>query len=118
VPNQWRHISSTNNPADVASRGTTAKDLIQNTLWWNGPQFLHEDETHWPVSSIDKSDVTENEFKKKSQLNESSETSFISNVTTEDRLDPERFSDWLRLLRVTAWVKRFTDNCTKTNDRN
>ncbi|XP_060568260.1 uncharacterized protein LOC132726871 [Ruditapes philippinarum] len=44
--------------------------------------------------------------------------SFISNVTTEDRLDPERFSDWLRLLRVTAWVKRFTDNCRKTNDRN
>ncbi|XP_053392389.1 uncharacterized protein LOC128555058 [Mercenaria mercenaria] len=76
APKQWRYVSTTDNPADIASRRTTAEDLVQNTLWWNG------------------------------------------DVTTEDLLDPERFSDWSRLLRVTAWVKRFADNFRNTNDRN
>ncbi|XP_050682068.1 uncharacterized protein LOC126977342 [Leptidea sinapis] len=40
--NQWHHVCSANNPADLASRGTFPNDLQQSNLWWSGPQFLHD----------------------------------------------------------------------------
>ena len=40
-PSQWRHVSSQDNPADIASRGITAEALVKSTLWFHGPSFLH-----------------------------------------------------------------------------
>ena len=31
---QWRHVESTDNPADCASRGLYAQDLIDKEEWW------------------------------------------------------------------------------------
>ena len=31
------------------------------------------------------------------------------------RLDPRRFSNWTKLIRVQAWVRRFVDNCRSLN---
>lgn len=36
----WRHVSSKNNPADVASRGIRPSEIGEYTIWWNGPEFL------------------------------------------------------------------------------
>ncbi|XP_044760854.1 uncharacterized protein LOC123318300 [Coccinella septempunctata] len=38
----WRHVSSSVNPADCASRGLKASDLCDFELWWKGPKFLRE----------------------------------------------------------------------------
>ncbi|GAB0092550.1 uncharacterized protein DMENIID0001_075520 [Sergentomyia squamirostris] len=35
----WHHVSSENNPADVASRGTNPTELSRHTLWWKGPDL-------------------------------------------------------------------------------
>ena len=35
--NTWRHIPTSSNPADCASRGLLPKDLVQHSLWWKGP---------------------------------------------------------------------------------
>ena len=37
---QWRHVESKDNPADYASRGLYAQDLIDKEEWWHGPNFL------------------------------------------------------------------------------
>ena len=41
-PQQWHYVASSSNPADIASRGTTAKQLSEHELWFKGPSFLWE----------------------------------------------------------------------------
>ena len=38
--NHWDHVPTEDNPADIASRGATASQLIENKLWWTGPYWL------------------------------------------------------------------------------
>ena len=38
-PSQWRYVQTTENPADMATRGKALKSLIQS-CWFNGPEFL------------------------------------------------------------------------------
>ena len=38
---QWHHVPGKENPADEASRGISAKELLENERWLNGPEFLH-----------------------------------------------------------------------------
>ncbi|XP_031630836.1 uncharacterized protein LOC116345538, partial [Contarinia nasturtii] len=41
VPKEhWFYVPSKQNPADIASRGMLATELIQCSLWWHGPQFI------------------------------------------------------------------------------
>lgn len=39
----WAHISSKQNPADAASIGQSPSELVNNTMWFEGPDFLHKD---------------------------------------------------------------------------
>ncbi|XP_011172996.1 uncharacterized protein LOC105205342 [Solenopsis invicta] len=36
----WRHVKSSENPADLISRGATPTQLLDNSLWWHGPKWL------------------------------------------------------------------------------
>ncbi|KAK9746936.1 Pao retrotransposon peptidase [Popillia japonica] len=45
---EWKHIPSALNPADIVSRGTSPEQLSQTTLWWHGPEFLKHNEELWP----------------------------------------------------------------------
>ncbi|XP_055947045.1 uncharacterized protein LOC129980690 [Argiope bruennichi] len=40
--NQWHHVPSEQNPADVISRGLDPTRMQQSDLWWFGPIFLQE----------------------------------------------------------------------------
>ena len=39
-PSSWLYVSTEVNPADHASRGLTASQLLRGTSWLNGPPFL------------------------------------------------------------------------------
>ena len=39
-PEQWRKISTKENPADDASRGLSAQELMDSPRWWSGPEVL------------------------------------------------------------------------------
>ena len=96
-PDRWRHVPTDDN--DVASRGATPSQLIKHTLWWSGPTWLHKPPHLWPERKIQLPDKDMPEFKTK--------TIFIVQQGV-DYL--ERFSSYNRLLRVTAWIKRFYCN--------
>lgn len=38
---EWRHVFTSDNPADCASRGLLGEDLLPHALWWQGPSWLH-----------------------------------------------------------------------------
>lgn len=40
---QWFHVPTDSNPADLATRGLSSKEILKNSLWWGGPQFLSLD---------------------------------------------------------------------------
>ncbi|GFW28521.1 integrase catalytic domain-containing protein [Trichonephila clavipes] len=64
---QWHHVSSEQNPADLVSRGLDPSSLLNNSLWWNGPKFLMTKD--FPekntLSSVTDNDEFNCEFKNK-----------------------------------------------------
>jgi len=53
----WQYCPGRLNPADLPSRGITAAELIEQMLWWQGPDFLRESILSWP--SIDTCDLNQ-----------------------------------------------------------
>ena len=39
-PEQRRYVSGHEKPADLCTRGITARALAVSERWWNGPEFL------------------------------------------------------------------------------
>ncbi len=46
---KWRHVRGSENPADCASRGLYPSELLQHSLWWDGPRWLEQSSSDWPI---------------------------------------------------------------------
>ena len=44
----WNYCPSQKNPADIVSRGASISQLVNNRLWWDGPEFLKYEQSNWP----------------------------------------------------------------------
>ncbi|XP_077371637.1 uncharacterized protein LOC144015480 [Festucalex cinctus] len=44
----WRHVHSSENPADDITRGLTLSQIQSHSHWNSGPIFLHNSESTWP----------------------------------------------------------------------
>lgn len=118
-PSQWRYVPTKQNPADLASRGVSAKRLKESDLWWFGPKFLKADQQNWPENKVSP-DSKNGQVEDKKQVTTCmcSAKTLLTPYTEDWRLDPKRYSNWTRLLRVTAYVLRFVNNCIlKTEER-
>ncbi|KAL7874934.1 hypothetical protein SRHO_G00059040 [Serrasalmus rhombeus] len=100
-PDQWRHVSSEDNPADHASRGLRAQELIASN-WFSGPDFLWCEEL--PSGNVEVEDVAvedpevRNVFVHKASATE---------VLLLDRF--LKFSCWTRLVKAIARLMRLTE---------
>jgi hypothetical protein len=106
-PSDWRHISTHHNPADIISRGLMPNELEESTLWWSGPQFLSQDETHWPTS----------QFTPERDLPDMKATTTLSSHIAEVFPIVTTCSSLIKLQRIMAYVLRFAQNCRKTNTK-
>ena len=109
-PEQWRHVSTDQNPADVASRGQMPNQLLQSDIWFNGPAFLWLEQDKWPIASENSnSDSTISD----AELLKCHQVLHAVCKTTSAETDPlgpllTYFSTFTKLKRVVAWFVRLT----------
>ncbi|XP_076391767.1 uncharacterized protein LOC143265171 [Megachile rotundata] len=97
----WKHVASGDNPADMISRGVRLSVLAQSKIWWSGPAWLSKDVESWPISTeVHVAPILEERIIKNALA-----------VFTNEKLSIfEKFSNYTRLVRVTAYIFRFTRN--------
>lgn len=104
---QWFHVSSAENPADLASRGASPSLLRLNSLWWAGPQWLHN--PNWmPTRSAKLQNAFEYEVKEEMK---SGYALVVEDSAPELIKLISRFSRYRTLLHVFSYVRRFILNC-------
>ena len=94
-PEAWRHVPGCLNVADDCLRGLSAQDLLRDSRWINGPDFLLRGEDCWPNQVISQP---------------------LSSEVNHEFLDPKKTSSWTHLTQVTAWVFRFVTSCRHRNE--
>ena len=112
---RWRHCPTKENPADLVSRGVKESVLKNSKKWWEGPEFLKENPKNWPnnkkfekpdsekLSDIDSENVGIEET-------EILRVDAIAQIDARELIDPCKYSNIDKLLRVTAYVMRFVNN--------
>ena len=100
-PSNWSHCPTKHNVADDITRGITIEEM--NGRWLKGPEFLQTDEALWPVEKGSPDSIEVNKERRKIQI-------ACPVTVSEPILNCEDFSSWRRLIRVTAYVKRFCQN--------
>lgn len=93
----WKYVSTTCNPADVATRGVLPSEIANNEKWWCGPAWLSKHEKNWPDQP---------------NLPATPDTIVIAALAIPD-IEPMReqllqqYSNINKLVAVTAWCRRF-----------
>jgi len=109
---QWHHVSSQDNPADLCSRGLLPSELIGNQLWWFGPSWLMDKNFSIP-SAVERSP----ELQVQAEVERRKEAVTQSFVTQVDTSVIDRFSSLSRLIRSVAYCFRFVKNCRDKANR-
>lgn len=111
----WDHVSSKENPADCASRGISAQELVCHSLWWTGPSWLKNCQTTWISKKNSLCDIENAPESKKSALINLN----IQVAPDEDcrfrKLLSEK-SNLSTILRATAFCLRFVSNCSSSSN--
>ena len=47
-PEMWNHCSTEDNPADIGTKGKSAAELKNSSLWWAGPEWLKGSPESYP----------------------------------------------------------------------
>ena len=130
----WRYISTDANPADIASRGVKSGRGVelQFPRWIEGPALLRQREEEWPEDRSSNAANEEREICGTTDItvnctyNTGMEVIclyvtekekpvqkikvFQGRERIDDVMEAERYSCYWKLLRVTAWVRRFVSN--------
>ena len=111
----WSFTPSSDNPADLLTRGISTEQLTSSELWIHGPQWLLNT-SNWPTwTPINVLDLVVTEA-----------TEFIPSTTMsslKDRtnlltvIDASRYSHINRLLGTIAYIYRFIHNLRKLNPK-
>ena len=118
----FHYVPSKDNPADLASRGVVINDLLENSLWWHGPEWLLDPNYVWTPWEQD----IPNRNRKNSEIIYEAKLDAVESVESIPEtpqistkgnspfgIDSRRFSSLTKLLRVTAWVTRFVNKVKK-----
>lgn len=98
-PERWRYVSSKDNPADLASRGSSASEILASS-WFTGPRFLWEKEIPPATDVSIEIQIGDPEVKRIQSLN----TQTLEQQSLSDRLS--KFSSWSKATQAVARLIR------------
>ncbi|RWR99198.1 uncharacterized protein B4U79_12713, partial [Dinothrombium tinctorium] len=106
-PSNWSYCEGLYNPADKLTRGMTMTQLLDEEIWWKGPNWLFLREELWPKPKYDEV-CLENEKR----------STFVSKISVEKtNMEPlfpvNKYSKLQFHLRVTARILQWFDNFKK-----
>lgn len=96
-PNQWNHVDTTETPADHASTGLCASEIL-TTNWITGPEILWKREIKRKFKSCPHLLVGDPEVKAVQTLVTTTTAGFLERFTG--------FSSWSTLIKVISRIKR------------
>lgn len=107
---QWAYIPTSENPADLVSRGMKADDLLASKLWKRGPSWLLESQAEWPkprlvITPEDKLAINR-ETKERQTMISSVMLTYVGENLCELW---HKFDNWKKVVRITAYVFRFIE---------
>ena len=120
-PNKWHYCKTSDNPADLITR--VNYNSIANELWWHGPEFIRSNYDFLITSedynrdNLQQSVENSSDFKNELKSSNSCVTLAveIEKMNTVDNIiDVNRYSNLLKLFRITAFVVRFISNIKKS----
>ncbi|XP_076660027.1 uncharacterized protein LOC143363307 [Halictus rubicundus] len=98
---KWCHVPSSENPADLLSRGVRSSALESNNLWWNGPDWLQGQSIKTSIPDYATIDPPEQRVI----------CAAIVDTKSSDLSWMFKFSSYLKLLRVIAYCFKYYNNC-------
>ncbi|XP_068671014.1 uncharacterized protein [Montipora foliosa] len=99
-PSNWSHCPTKHNVADDI-KGITIEEM--KGRWLKGLEVLQTEEALWPVETESPDSIEVNKERRRIQI-------ACPVTVSEPILNCEDFSSWRRLIRVTAYVRRFCQN--------
>ena len=116
-PQQWNHVPTASNPADIPTRGMTPKELLDCSLWWSGPKWLHNSSSAWPKMPTQLDSPPE----QKKQPRTDTSSYVASNASCDFIIDTHRFSNPNHLYNALTYVYKAKDQflflLNKQNER-
>ncbi|GFT02249.1 integrase catalytic domain-containing protein [Trichonephila clavipes] len=111
-PSNWHHCPGIQNTADIVFRGVKISRLLNDTSWLQGPGWLRLPPEFWPESkNEDSPNSPDLEYKKSNDIVQ-------HECIIEERkslFDISKYSNLEKVLRITAWQKRFIKILKKSN---
>ena len=104
VIDEWRHVPTAQNPADLGSRGGS---FVESALWWCGPYWL-EDRDACPENPVTAASA---ESDAESKVVKEVLAATTIDVKTDEFDQLLSRHDLQKTLRISTWIVRFVDNC-------
>ena len=112
----WRYCPTQDNPADLLTRGITSSQLKMSIQWKHGPPWLTSSDS-WPTWQFPPDVELQALAVVATTFTPSTGTQTPSTTSIDTLITISHYSSLTRLLRVTAYLYRFINNCKKQQGR-
>ncbi|GFW47584.1 integrase catalytic domain-containing protein [Trichonephila clavipes] len=112
---QWHHIASEQNPADVLSRGLLPEELRDDSLWWHSPELLQSTYSTTVIAEPTQREGFDCELRVSERTLETSLLSSKNFDFFNHLMDLS--NNYFKIIHIVSYIYRFIENCRSKDDK-